>query len=465
MGWWDWSPVPTRSLDDVVQSADSVVERFREADTDRGSVHWSILQDEYTTWIEEQRAWRETCILMDQSYHLANYYFEGPDVLALNADHGLADFTALADEPTPRAKQHPVVNPDGYVIGDPILFHLGEERVVVTGNRGLGQKWLQYRAETGEYDVELTDAYSPYGDDPPVDFRFEVQGPTARAVLEEALDGPVPDIGFFEMDTVTVDGTECYVLGHGMASVPGYELFGPYDRHDAVKGRLLEVGEDHGLRQLGGKAYKTATVTSGWLPPGLPAVYDGDELRGYRTWLDDDCVEANWVLGGSFRSDDVTDYYLDAVELGYGRLIDFDHEFVGRDALAARVDDPARTKVTFVWDAEDVVDVYASLFREGEPYKYLDLPDVFQQWDLGHFDRVERDGELVGLSLFTGYDVNERALLSLGVIETAHAEPGTSVTLVWGEAGSPKANVERHVEKKLRATVAPAPYVRGREDL
>jgi vanillate/3-O-methylgallate O-demethylase len=453
------------SLEDVVQSSEDLAERFRGADIEKGSTHFSVYQDEYTNWIEEQRAWRETCILMDQSYHLANFYIEGPDALKLNTDLGIRDFEALRSQAAPQAKTHPIPNPDGYLIGDPVLFYLDENKVIVTGNRGLGQKWIQYHAETGDYDARVTDIYSPYEDEPPLDFRFEVQGPNAEAVMREVFDGPLPEISFFEMDTATVNGHEVYVLGHGMASAPGFEIFGPYEHHDEIKELIHEVGAAHDLRELGGRAYKTTPVASGWLPPGLPAVYEHEDMQGYREWLDADRVEANWSLGGSFDSDDITDYYVNLVELGHDRFIDLDHDFVGRDALAERMDDPSREKVTFLWDGDDVTDVFASLFTEGETHKFPKFPDLFQQWDLGHFDRVEKSGNTVGLSMYSCYDVNHRSVLSLGVLDTDFAEKGTEVTLVWGEEGSPKRNVESHVEKKIEATVAPAPYVTDREDL
>jgi hypothetical protein len=40
-----------------------------------------------------------------------------------------------------------------------------------------------------------------------------------------------------------------------------------------------------------------------------------------------------------------------------------------------------------------------------------------------------------------------------------HSEPGTEVTVVWGEegGGTSKPTVERHVQTEIRATVAPAP--------
>ena len=51
------------------------------------------------------------------------------------------------------------------------------------------------------------------------------------------------------------------------------------------------------------------------------------------------------------------------------------------------------------------------------------------------------------------------AILSLAMVETAHATPGTEVTLVWGEPGrgSSKPTVERHTQVEIRATVAPVP--------
>jgi hypothetical protein len=50
-------------------------------------------------------------------------------------------------------------------------------------------------------------------------------------------------------------------------------------------------------------------------------------------------------------------------------------------------------------------------------------------------------------------------MISLAVLDNEYSEPGTRVTLVWGEEGrgSSKPTVERHVQTEIRATVAPAP--------
>jgi vanillate/3-O-methylgallate O-demethylase len=46
------------------------------------------------------------------------------------------------------------------------------------------------------------------------------------------------------------------------------------------------------------------------------------------------------------------------------------------------------------------------------------------------------------------------------MLDAAHAVPGTSVLLTWGEpnGGSRKPQVEQHEQTTIRATVAPAPF-------
>ncbi|WP_313685879.1 hypothetical protein [Halobellus marinus] len=279
--------------------------------------------------------------------------------------------------------------------------------------------------------------------------------------MEEVTDDPLPKIPFFKMAEISINGRDLYALGHGMAEAPGLEIFGPYEYHHEVRDTILEAGQEYGMRQLGSMVYKTGKIGSGWIKLPVPAIYDSDEMKGYRQWLGADTIEANMSIGGSFNSDDITDYYMEPVELGYERHISFDHDFIGREALEKRVDTPRRKKVTFVWDADDVVDVYASLFRDGETYKYIDIPDTANRWSKTHYDKVLKGGDIVGISKYPGYLIYKREMLSLGVIDIEHSDPGTEVTFVWGEKNSNKSRVERHEEKEIRAKVEPSPYVHG----
>jgi vanillate/3-O-methylgallate O-demethylase len=318
---------------------------------------------------------------------------------------------------------------------------------------------VQYHAETGDYDVTLErderTAANPTGRRKI--YRFQVQGPTAMQTLEKANGGPLPEIKFFNLGEITIAGRKVRALHHGMSGVPGLELFGPWEQSEDVRGAIVEAGRDFGLRQVGSRVYATNTLESGWIPCPLPAVFSGDAMKAYREWLPADGYEGTGSLGGSFYSDDISDYYLTPQDLGYWGFVKFDHDFVGREALEQMGDEPQRRKVTLAWNGEDVAHAMGTLFEKGDAAKYIDLPlSNYSTWPN---DKVLLDGEMVGVSTFSGYSYNERSMLSLAVVN-ADVETGTEVVLVWGEegGGSAKPVVERHAQAEIRAIVSPVPY-------
>jgi vanillate/3-O-methylgallate O-demethylase len=441
-----------QSLEDLLQDVGSPVELLRNAQI--GPYAFPGVP-EFTNWRDEQRAWRETCVLFEQSHHMTNLYVEGPDALRLLSDFGVNSFENFEVN---KAKQFVACNHDGYAIGDAILFYLEENRLCLVG-RPTAHNWVQYQAETGGYDVTVErderSAFNPTGRR--TVYRYQVQGPNALELLEELNGGPLPKIPFFNMGEITIAGRKVRALGHGMAGQPGLELFGPWEERDEVRDAIVETGQDYGLRQVGSRTYATNTLESGWIPSPCPAIYAGEKLKGYRQWLPADGYEGVASLGGSFYSEDITDYYLTPYDLGYGRFVNFDHDFVGREALEEVAENPRREKVTLVWNGEDVTHTFGTLFQDGDIAKYIDLP--LSNYATLPYDKVLKDSETVGVSTYTGYSVNERAMLSLACIDVEHSEPGTEVTVVWGEegGGSPKPTVERHVQTEIRATVAPVP--------
>jgi vanillate/3-O-methylgallate O-demethylase len=442
-----------RNLEEKLQAVGSAVEMARNSQI--GPYIYPAVPSEFSNWRDEQAAWRDTSALFDQSHHMTDLYLEGPDVIRLLSDLGVNSFENFAVD---KAKQFVACNHDGYVIGDGILFHLSENRVRLVG-RPSAHNWVQYHAETGDYDVELSrderTAVNPSGGREL--YRFQVQGPTAHDVLRAANGGALPEIKFFNMGELTIGCHKFRALHHGMSGVPGLELFGPWEEREDVRGAIVEAGKDHGLRQVGSRVYATNTLESGWIPCPLPAVFTGDEMQSYREWLPADWYEATGSLGGSYYSDDIEDYYLTPHELGYWPFVKFDHDFVGREALEEMGDEPKRRKVTLAWNGEDVARAIGTLFEKGDAAKYIDFPlSNYATWP---YDKLLKDGELVGISSFSGYSYNERSFLSLGMVD-ADIELGNEVTLVWGEegGGSSKPVVERHVQAEIRAIVSPCPY-------
>jgi vanillate/3-O-methylgallate O-demethylase len=448
----------SQSLEDLLKTKNPV-DLLRNSQI--GAYVYPVVPAEYSNWRDEQRAWRDTCVLFDQSHHMANVYMEGPDAVKLASYLG---FNSFAKFPVDRAKQLAPCSYDGHVIGDGILFHLEPNKLVFVG-RAPAANWIQFQAETGGFNVTTQkDDRSPSnpGGKAVVRtcYRYQIQGPNAWKVIEKLNGGPPPEIKFFDMGYINIGGRKVRALRHGMAGAPGLEIWGPYEEREEIRSAIVEAGKEFGLTQVGARAYATNTLESGWIPSPLPAVYTGEKMKAYRQWLPAASYEGTGSLGGSFVSSNIADYYVTPYEMGYGPFVKFDHDFIGREALEKISKEPQRKKVTFAWNAEDVAKVQRSMFGLIEQrYKYIDLP--LSNYASASYDQVLIGGKLAGLSMFSGYSYNEGSMLSLGIVEH-DVQIGTEVTLVWGEenGGTKKATVERHKQTEIRAVVSPVPYAK-----
>jgi len=447
--------VSPRSLADVLAAATNTVELLRNSQT--GANVFPGVPPEFTNWRDEQQAWQTTCVLFNQSFHMNDLAVEGPDALRLLSRLGVNSFDGFGVD---RAKHFVPCSPDGYVIGDVILFALAENRFNLVG-RAPALNWVTYHAETGGYDVEveLDLRTASRSDGRRRSYRFQLQGPNAMQVIEKALGQSPPELRFFHTTTVAIAGKIAGALRHGMVGQPGWELFGPWDDGEAVREALLAAGEEFGLRQVGGRAYSSNTLESGWIPSPLPAVYSGESMKAYREWLPAAGYEGSASIGGSFRSDEIEDYYFTPWDLGYGSYVKFDHDFIGREALERMAEGEHRQKVTLALDDEDVTRTIGTMFQKTERAKFMDWPSAV--YSMHPFDTVAVDGETVGVSTWIGYSSNEGKMLTLAVLDAEHAEPGTEVTFVWGEegGGTSKPTVEPHVQVEIGAVVSPVPYV------
>lgn len=446
-----------RSLQDVIDDNTSIVEMLRNAQI--GAFIYPVVPAEFSNWRREQRAWREGAVLFDQSHHMVNQWITGPDAIRLVTDTGINSFAKF---PVDMAKQYVAVTESGHVIGDSILFHLDNNVLCLVG-RAPTANWLTYQAQTDAYDVEIDNddrsPSRPYGKQVTRElWRFQIQGPMAWKVIEAVNGGPVEQLKFFRMGTMRAAGREIRTLRHGMAGAPGLEIWGPYEDYGEVREAILDAGRDLGLEPAGSRTYASNTLESGWIPSPLPAIYTGNGLADYRSWLPSTSYEALNALAGSFVSDNIEDYYLNPWELGYGDFVKFDHDFIGRDALQ-RIDPAAqRRKVTLAWNREDTAKLLASPVNADHHYQYFDLPVA--NYGSSSYDAVlDGEGRTIGLSMFTGYSANERSVLSLATVDS-EVPIGAEVLVVWGEpnGGTAKLTVEPHEQIQIRAIVSPNPF-------
>ncbi len=448
------------NLESVLNAAGNPVDMLRNSQL--GAYVYPVVAPEFHNWRSEQWAWQHTAVLFDQSHHMVDLFIRGKDALKLLTD-------TMINSPkgwtVNKAKQYVPTTPYGHVIGDGIIFWLAEQEFVYVG-RAPAANWLMFQGKTGGYDVEIVkDDRSPSRPmGKPVtrtNWRFQIQGPNAWAVIEKLNGGPVEQLKFFNMAEMTIAGRQVRTLRHGMSGAPGLEIWGPYAEQEDIRVAILEAGKEFGIVPCGSRAYPSNTLESGWIPSPLPAIYTGDKLRAYREWLGGDSYEATGSIGGSFVSRNIEDYYLNPWELGYGPFVKFDHDFHGREALEAI--DPAaqRKKVTLAWNPQDMATIMASLFDpDGDKYKFFDTP--LANYASSNYDAVQdAAGNTVGVSMFTGYSYNEKQALSLATIDPS-IPVGTEVTVIWGEpdGGTKKTTVEPHKQIAVRAIVSSVPYSR-----
>lgn len=400
-----------------------------------------VVEREYAGWAEEQRAWAEAATIADVSHHMWDTFIEGPDATRMLAAVSANNYETFA---VGQAKQYVPVAPDGNLITDGILLRTGEESYILSGIAS-AQNWTKFQSGKLGFDVTFeTDPQSNFrGGAPPRLFRYQIQGPAAQAIVEKMFGGPLPPTKFFHTSEVTWEGRTFRALRHGMSGQPGYEFIGDWEHGEAVKDALMSNGEEFGMLHQGAMSYPTASMESGWIANVTPAVYTDPDLAGYRQAMPMFSYEGQAPLLGSFFSPDIEDYYCSPWELGYGRSIHLDHDFIGRDALVASEDSAPRTKVTLEFDPDDV------RAHVGEGY-------VHNQ----NRNRVETpDGDLVGTTYQDASMDRFGTVLSLALVEKAHAEPGTRVAVAWGVHPGPGTDPGAHADfPRVRATVAPAPY-------
>ena len=136
------------SLEAVLAERGNPVRMLR--DSRIGVYVYPVVAAEFSNWRDEQKAWRDSAVLFDQSHHMDEVIVEGPDAerflqgLAINSFKGFG---------TNRAKHFVPVGPEGYVIGDMICFREREDRFVLVG-RAPTANWVEYNGTLGTHDVQ-----------------------------------------------------------------------------------------------------------------------------------------------------------------------------------------------------------------------------------------------------------------------------------------------------------------------
>ena len=131
------------SLETRIAEAGGAVELLRHSKI--GMYVYPVVAPEFSNWRDEQRAWRDSAVLFDQTHHMDEVIVEGPDAAAMLDWIGINSFANFGLD---RAKHFVPVTPAGHVIGDVICFRERDDRFVLVG-RAPSCNWIKFQQAIG----------------------------------------------------------------------------------------------------------------------------------------------------------------------------------------------------------------------------------------------------------------------------------------------------------------------------
>jgi aminomethyltransferase len=96
-----------------------------------------------------------------------------------------------------------------------------------------------------------------------------LQGPTARAILDDACDGDVASLRYFRAMTTRLAGVEVDITRTGYTGDLGYEVWIPAEHALTVYDALSESGRSHGMLPLGLDALDVCRIEAGFILVGV----------------------------------------------------------------------------------------------------------------------------------------------------------------------------------------------------
>ena len=394
----------------------------------------------YTDWIDETMSWKESCYIhVFLSGATVKYVVKGPDAEKLMSDTFVNGFT-LDKFKVGRTKHAIACSPDGNVAMHGVCMRTAEDEFVTYGL----DPHVPMQVFSGKYNVEVKELN--YSDN----FIFQVAGPRSLELVENAMKEDIHDLPFMGFRYGKIAGRDMDVLRMGMAGTLAYELHGSADDAEAIYNEIVRVGKKYGLRRLGLLSYMSSHTENGfpqWGTHFIPSWHNDPACRKYFGLDDEDAEFSYWgkkpediELHGSMSDQGLDAYLANPIELGWKHMINWNHDFVGKEALLKIKEDPrTRGICSLEWNAEDILKIFAAYYDD-QP----DLPDMmmypqnyFFASDGNLSDKVlDADGKLVGRSTGICYTRYYKKTISLGILDPEQLVEGKELTLIWGTAGT-----------------------------
>lgn len=260
---------------------------------------------QFTGIIDEHNTVRNKAGLFDLG-HMGQVDVRGNDALAFLQYITTNDVARL--EPG-QAQYSMLLLSTGCPIDDIIVYRRPDSDgffvVVNAANAERDVAWMhEQREKRSDLDVSVEDVSDVTG-------MIAIQGPLAESILQRITDDDLSGVEYFSAVETTVNQVPCMVARTGYTGEDGFEIYCPIEQTLAIWNRLLEVGEDDGIK-----------------PIGLGA---RDTLR----------LESKMALYGNELSESIT-----PLEVGLSWAVNLDKgDFIGRDALLKQKEDGVKRRL------------------------------------------------------------------------------------------------------------------------
>ncbi len=439
---------------------------------------------EITGFWDESNSWHDGCYL-NTSLNSPTPVFdiEGPDTEKVLEKYIV---NSLSNRPVGKGLHAIMCTDQGKIASDGIFIKRGEHKyraILFLAANAIAQM------EAGNANVKFTDLTGTF-------VMYQFCGPRSLELMEDVTNQDLHDLKFMCYTEASIEGMPVDILRVGMAGSLGYEIHCRTEDSVKIYHIVMKKGGKYGkygLRHLGWQAYRNAHTEGGFPQSSVHFWYADpthatDDLRGTRERPEDpaavylgstgasDVLEdeslstevfSTVLMDGSFSDEPFSSICVSPYDVGWDKMVRFDHDFIGRAALEAEQKNPKRTVVTLEWDKDDIADVWASIFEEGEPYKRMDVvADLAPYGEFTYvpvlnstvpmavymeFDRVFIGEKEVGISSNRMFSPHYRKMISLCIIDRDQAVLGNKVEVLWGNPGTR--------QKRIHATVARFPYV------
>lgn len=404
---------------------------------------------EYNGWEKESMSWKTGCYISAQLTPNSVARITGPDAkrfLETYTTNGYDNFFVG------RIKHAIVPDEEGRVQQHGMCVRIAEDEWWTYSI----SYWLEYYYYThmDEYDIQIEDISMD-------DFNFQCGGPRVLEMIEDACEENIHDLPFMRWCTVTIAGVECKIMRFGMAGTLAYEVHGPMDMARVCYQKVYECGQKYGVERLGWLSYGLNHPENGFPQEGYHFLTSSVENAGFLNWLREIGVDPEaWPLGFDLMGssgDDLEKHFRNPVWLGWQNSINLNHDFIGKEAIAAELANPTMQTKTLLWNVDDLLEVFKSWFdKDAEaPYHMLQFPqDDFSRTPnttIAQDDVLDADGNVIGWSSARTYTLWSRDMFSIATVKSEYAVDGKEVFVLYGNPD------ERQV--KIRATVSHFPLL------